>query len=425
MTFLRLLPVLLLAACATRSAIETSQNYARLGDYTRAFQVLDELYREQTADGGQPDGELMEAHRDAKLAFLYDRAMARIFQERENAALADLAELTSLAPDYPGLQSMVARAKHKKAVRLVSKGDDALVRKEFAAAMTWYIEAQRVEADLVAAAEGIENVRKATGRLTTRAQEQFLEAVRKLPEFRFIEVQWHAGNAVHNAPDHREGKELQSRARHENALKALARGKDCEQHGKFGAAFQEYKAARDLDRTLPGIDAAIEQMNRELQAMTLADQAQKAMRTGDFDLAREFLGKAFDLSVMARNDIGELVAQVKKLEGEGRYQAARDLETLGKKVDALAAFEALAKDWPAGLSDEKARIDGLKVDIDGAAKEWADAEAAEAAGDLAKALEHYQASERFYAGWKDGKDRIAKLRAALARQNGTPGGSGG
>ena len=108
--------------------------------------------------------------------------------------------------------------------------------------------------------------------------------------------------------------------------------------------------------------------------------------------------------------------QVRQLEGAQRHQAARDLEVLGRKADALAAYEALAKDWVEGFSDEAARIAGLRVDIDGATTEWAAAEAAEAAGELEKALEHYRAAETYYAGWKDGKARIQRLQDAIAKK---------
>lgn len=421
MTLLRLFPVVLLAACATQSAIETSQHYSRLGDYVRAYDELDALHRAQATGGGEVDPALVIALRHARMEFLYDRAQTHIFQEREDAALIDLAELATLEPNYPGLASLTARAKHKKAMRMVQRGDEALVRKDYVLALGWYLDSRKVEPGLLPAEEGIENVHKSTERLSARAQEQFLEAVRKLPEFRFIEVQWHAGNVVHNAPNREEAKQLRERAERANAQLAMDKGRECERAGQYGAALQEYKKARELDKTLPGLDEAIAGVTRELEALLLVDQAQRAMRVGDFELAREHLGNAFELSVMARNDIGEMVAQSRKMEGERRYSAARDLEVLGKKAESLAAFEALAKDWPDGLSDEKARIDSLRVDIDGATKEWAEAEAAEAAGDLPKALEHYENSERFYAGWKDGKERIATLRAKIGGQNGNGG----
>ncbi len=418
MKIFRFLPVLLLAACATQSAIDTSQHHARVGEYIRAFEVLDEIVKEQSANGGTVDESLATAHAAARLQFLRSRAQQHIFQERENDALVDLAELEALAPDYPGLKALRARASHKRAMRLVGRGEEYLMRKDFVGALAAFYESDKILPGLDEATDGMDRVREATSRLTVRAQEQFLEAIRKLPELRFIEVQYHAGNVIYNAPNRLEAKALQTKAQRENALKAMATGRECESEGRFGAALLDYKSALELDASVPGAPEAILAMTREMQAAVLVDRAQVDMRAGRFDDARAALGEAFELSLMSRNDIGALVLQTKKLEGEKRYQNARDLEVLGKKSEALAAFEALAKDWPEGLSDEQARVSALRGDIEGAGKEWTDAEAAEAASDLPKALDHYTNSERYYPNWRDGKARIVRLREAIAKPPG-------
>lgn len=409
-----LLPVLLLAACATSTALERSRAFLRLGDVYNAFRVLDDAREAQLADG-EVDPELEQAHLEARKRFLRGRAQERIFQEKEDLALVDLGELAGLDPDYPGLASLRDRALHKKATRLAAGGDELLRRKAYAEALALYLESTDVWPGLPAAEQGIEEVREATARLSARAQQQFLEAVRKLPEFRYIEVQWHAANSVHNIPGRADAAELNARARRENAQRAVARGRDCERAQRFGAALLEYASARRLDATLPGLDDDIARMRRELKAAALVDRAQVDMRAGRFDEARERLAAAFELSLLTRNDIGALQIETNRLEGEARYQAARDLEVLGRKAEALAAFEALVTDWPDGVLDSKARIAALRVDLDGAAKEWAEAEAAEAAGDLARALDHYQNADRFYPGWKDVKARINRLREAIGR----------
>jgi len=418
MTMLRLLPVLLLAACATRSAIDESRASADRGDYSRAYIILEDLRRQQMATGAEVDAELAAAHAKAWKEFLLARAEERIYQEQEDAALADLAELEGLHADYKAIDGLRHRALLKKARRIITRGEENLLRKDYAQALSCFVEAEAIMPGLADTTKGIQAVGEATSRLTKRAQEQFLEAVRKLPEFRFVEVQWHASNVIHNMPGRDEAKPLEDKARRENAMRAMARGKECEGQGRYGAALLEYKAAASLDKDLPGVTEAIASMKKEQQAAVLIDKAQIDMRAGRFDAAREHLGEAFELSLMARNDIGALVLQTKRLEGERQYQEARDLEVLGKKAEALVAFEELAKTWPDGFSDEKAHIDGLRVDIEGAQKEWAEAEAAEAAGDLPKALEHYENSDRYYSKWKDAKVHVARLRAAIAKPPG-------
>jgi TolA-binding protein len=414
--FRLLLPLCLLAACGTHSAIEQSRNYARLGDYLHAYEVLETARSEQAADGGQVDAQLAAAHRTARMEFLLDRARQRIFQERAEAALVDLDELASMDPEYPGMTVLRERANHKRAVRAALRGEELLLRKEYAESLAFFLAADKIEPGLPEAREGIEKVRQATTALSVRAQQEFLEAVRKLPEFRFIEVQWHSGNVIFNEPSREDASVLRQKALRKNAEASIAAGRECETAQQFGAALTHYREAQRVDRGLPGIDDLVIQMEREVEAQALVDRAQKELRAAEFDTAREYLGKAFELSVLARNDIGALVLDSKKMEAEARYQKACDLATLGKKGEALAAFDALIKDWPEGLSDEVARRDGLRVDIEGASKAWVEAEAAEAAGDLRLALQHYETAERYYAGWKeDGKARVARLREAVAK----------
>lgn len=434
MTTLRLLPLLLFVACATHSAIEASREQVALGQFARAFVILDQVRSQQLKGGGEVDADLEAEHAKVRKLYLLHRAEELIFEEDEEEALATLVELDNLEPGYPGIAPLRSRAVAKKAQRIVARGEEHLVRKEFVQAMASFLESQTLIATVVGhpltvekvqkgAAEGIKAVGSALGELSSRGQQQFLEAVRKLPEFRYVEVQWHANNVIHNTPEREEAKTIEAKARRENALKSIARGKACELRGRFGAALLEYRAAKEIDKDVPEVDALIAAMEREQKAALLIEEAQKQMRLSAFDEARAVLAQAFELSVMARNEIGAMVTQTRRMEAQQRFQAGLDFEVLGRKQEALAAFEALAKDWPEGFRDEKAHIVGLKVDIEGAATEWAAAEAAEAAGDLPKALDHYLNSVQFYAGWKDGKERIARLRDAIKPPSG--GGSGG
>lgn len=423
MHFRLLLPAFLLTACGTHSAIDQSRAFAEVDDRQHAFEVLDKARDEQLANGGVVDPELEAAHASALKQFLRWRARNSIFQEREDQALVDLRDLAALDPDYPGLESLRERANLKRARRAAMRGDDHLLRKEFTEALQQYAISQQIVPDFQAALDGVHAVKVATAGMSARAQEQFLEAVRKLPDFRHIEVQWHAANVLNNDPERSDAKEMLTKSTRENANQIVARALECEKDGKFGAALMQLRNAKQLDGKLPGVDEHIARMAKELKAVGLIDRAEVTIRSGKFAEVRELLAEAFELSIASRGQISELMIENKRAEAMAGYQVARDLEVLGKKAEALAAFEALAKDWPAGLADEVSRIAGLRVDIEGATSEWADAEAAEAAGDLPKALQHYLDAERFYAGWKDGKARIERLRAAIAR--GAAGGNGG
>lgn len=408
----------LLSACATNSAIQESLHLSALGRHERAFRVLDAARQAELDAGDQPSEELERLHAEALKRHLLERARWRIFAEREPEALADLAALERIAPDYPELQTLRERAIHKQADRAVQVGNENLLRKDLQGALANYLRAESLLPGYPPAIEGSERVRAALGELSAKAQRQFLEAVRKLPEFRFIEVRWHAEIALFNAPQREDAERIRERARNELATKAIERARECLRGEKYGAALLEFRNAQKLDPERPGLAEEILAVEREIEAALLTDKAQSAMRTEQFDLAREHLGRAFELSELSRGEISELMMEVRKREGQAKYQAARDLEILGKKAEALAAFEALAAEWPEGLSDEQARIDGLRLDVETAQKEWEAAEAAEAADDLPAALQHYEAAMQFHPALRDVADRIARLKQRIAEQSG-------
>ncbi|MFT4843263.1 MAG: tetratricopeptide (TPR) repeat protein [Planctomycetota bacterium] len=427
MIFVRSLPtvlsafgLLLLAGCGTNSVIQRSQKMASLGDYRHAYEVIDLEYSRQLI-AGAIDKDIAKLHAELKLEWLRDRAQARIFAEREDAALKLLDELDRLDPDYPGTSPLRVAATLKKAERIVEFANEQLNRKEFTGAMESYLESQKLIPGYKPADDGIERVAQVLARMSARAQQQMLQAWRKYPDFRHIEVAWHAASVLHNTPDLNDEKResalrLAKNAKHESALSKFQEAKDCELANQFGAALMLYRTALQLDPELAKATEAIAAMQKELIAVSLLERAQLAMRNDEFTVANELLKEAHDMSKLSRAQINDLMMQSRKLHGQKDYREALDLEVMGKKAEALASFEALAKSWPAGLEDEEARIVGLTIDVESAKVEWAAATKAEAAGKLGEALDHYLTAERFYAEWRDGEVHVARLRKAIAEK---------
>lgn len=417
-TVLSVLGLLILGGCTTNSVLDASRKFASVGDFKHAFETLDSERMAQL-EAGSVDPKLEKAYQSMRLQYLRDRAQQRIFTEREEMALKDLQLIELTDPDYPGLKSLRFAANKKKARRIVDRADERLTQQDFPGALEGYIESQRLVPGFEPANDGIGKVREEMARLSARAQQQFLQAVRKVPEFRHIEVAWHAAAVIHLTPDasderRAEAAEMQRAARKESAQATFARAKVCEDDNQFGAARVLYLEARRLDPTIEGVETAVDKMDQELKALGMLEKAQVEMRNERFDEADELLADAHKLSSYSRGAISELMMASRKLKGKQHYRQALDLEVMGKKVEALAAFEALVKEWPAGLEDEAARVDGLKFDVDSAKTEWQAAEEAEAAGDLVKALDHYLTAERFYSEWRDGEAHIARLRKAIA-----------
>lgn len=410
-----LLPlVALLAACTSTSVLEESKVYSRRGNHYVAHEMLHRERERMLSAGQQPSAEFEAAYRQSGIDYAMLRVRWDVFGEEEQKALSDLDDAEALGADPALVKRWRERAAHKLAVRATEVGNEHLVKGELHEAMQCFLAALNHEPDLVLAQEGAENVRAAVLRLTERAQQQFLEGVRKLPEFRFVEVQWHALNAMVNDPSRNDAKDLADRARLKVLDEMFARGCELRDANMFGAALLEFRAIARIEPAYPDVVKSIDAMAREVEAARLVEKAKIDMRMERFDVADQGLAEALNLSEFSRAGIGELTMQCRRMRGEKAYREARDLEILGRKAEAMVAFEAVRKAWPDGLRDEAARADALRVDIDGAAAEWAAASAAEAAGNLAEALEHYKNAERFYPGWKDGKDRIAALEAKIA-----------
>ncbi|MCK5944759.1 MAG: hypothetical protein KAI24_22410 [Planctomycetes bacterium] len=428
-TALSLLGLTLLAGCGTSSVIEKSRAFERRGYYQHAFEALDAEYQRQQADGEVSEA-LAKEHERMKLEALRDAAQTLIFREREDEALRVLDRLEKLDPDFRDLDKLRKHAYRKQAKALVLRGDEMLSQREFQQAMELYLESQRIVPGFEIANEGIERVKEELARMDAVAQAQFLQAVRKYPEFRHIEVAWHADSVLRNTPDPEDerrdnAQRLRNLARLERARNKFAEAKECELDNKFGAALVLYRQAQMLDAELEGVQEAVDKMKSELAALGLIESAQLTMRNGDFNKAQAMLEEAFTQSTLSRGAISELMIQNRRLKAEAEYRAARDLEVMGKKQEALAAFEALAEKWPDGFEDEAARIAALRVDIDGAKTEWQAAVDAEAAGDLEKALDHYINAERFYERWRDGEAHIERLQKAIAAKAEAAGSEGG
>jgi len=425
-TTLPLLGLFLLAGCSTGSVLEQSQAAERRGDWQRAFSVINEEYQTQSEQGAV-DEALAQRHERLKREALRDRAQTLIFREREDEAMTLLDELASLDPDFRDLDKLRLHAKRKQAKALADAGDRLLSEQEFQLAMEKYLESQRVDASLDFATTGIERVKEELARMDAVAQRQFLQAVRKYPEFRHVEVAWHADAVIRNSPDLEDERRanalrLRDQARVERARATFAEAEASADEDKFGAALVLYRQALQLDPEFEEAKAGVDKMNEELAALGLIESAQLIMRNGGFEKAQEMLKQAFEMSQLSRGAISELMIENRRLQAGAEYRAARDFEVMGKKAEAVAAFEALLAKWPDGFEDEAARIDALKIDIAGAAAEWQAALDAEAAGDLEKAIGHYRDAQRFYKAWRDADAEIARIQRALSGEGEEPAG---
>jgi tetratricopeptide (TPR) repeat protein len=399
----------LLASCAgAGGALEQSRLHAIEGNYFLAYRVL-----EGARDPADPDPALEKAYWQARLDFLIDQGRQRIFHDREVEAMISLNQALAQDPGNEVVLALIARVNAKLADRAVHRGDLHLRQDELSQALLAYTEAQRHVPGYGPAVLGVEAVRVAFGKMHAKAQEHFLEAVRKYPELRMVEVDWHANAALANDPSLDIARDLQGKAQRVLGQKAFARARASEEKGAYGAALMEYREARQLDPHMTGIDARIAHMEQEVKAASLIERAYMQVLHEKFDQARDMLSQAFELTVLEKPRVSELLLQARRQESMLRYREAKDLELQGRKQEALEAFRALSAEWPEGLEDEKVRIYNLETDLDLAQKAYAAGLAAEERGEWLQAAEHHATALSYCAGYLDARERLVKARAQL------------
>jgi tetratricopeptide (TPR) repeat protein len=408
------------AACGTQSHLEASDDYMREGLIRFAYREVENERSAQMAAGGHVDPEVEARWRELRLLYLQEVARQDIYADHELAALDHLAAAAELDPENKETRSLRDRAKLKLAVRATGEGQSQLAKGEMAAALQSFGAALQHWPGYPPALRGTEAVKQSVARLHEVAQQQFLEAIRKMPELRFFEVDWHTSAAIARDPSREDAEELRQRATHELALASQNEALRSQESGSYGAALMGYRSARDLWPDLPGIGERIEHMQREVEAQWRIERAALAIRGQRVEEARKLLAEAATMSSLEQATISELLLEARKQEGRIKHAAARDLELQGKKAEALALFVEVSVEWPDGLLDEKTRIGALQSDIEGAEKAFAEGEAAEEAKDLPAALKHYREAATYYAKYRDVAERVARLAAAIEKPDGVP-----
>ncbi len=411
-----LLALPLLASCAGHGAIRRSEDYLREGFVRQAYEEI-ERERLRQADAGAVDPELLVAWEKIRFAYLLDRGRYEVYADEELRAIALLGDALQLRPGDAEALSLIRRAQEKLARRETARGTNLLAKGEFDQAVAAFRQAQVYKPGYAPAAEGEQKVADSIARLHSQAQQQFLEAIRKLPEFRYSEVEWHAAAALARDEARDDAKQVRARALRELAMQEAQLAQDALEEKNYGAALMSYRSARNMWAGLPDVDANIARLEREVQATWKTEEAQLKIESNQLTAALAVLDEAFELSSLERTAINELRLLARKRQGQNAYAAARDLELQGDKAEALAAFEAMAAEWPDGLEDEQTRIGALRSDIDGAVKAYAAGEAAEAQGDAAAALDQFKTARTYYARYRDVAERIARIEAKLAAED--------
>ena len=422
---LALLAVLAAAACSANSAIERSEEFLAEGYVLQAYEELEQERARQMQDGGAVAEDLQAEWEKVRFRYLLERGRQEIYADHELRGIAVLQEALQMRAGDPEALSLIDRARLKLAKRDVAIGTDHLLKRDFEHAIAAFRKAQEWKPGYEPAMEGEAKVHASVATLHGEAQRQFLDAIRKMPEFRYAEVDWHAQAALTRDPARADAVEVQQRAVREMAQAAREGAEKSRNEKNYGAALMEYRTAQKLWDGMPGIAEAIVQMENEVKAQWKTEQAQLELQADRFEKASSLLEDAYALSTLERTAINELRLESRRRQGMQSYKVARDLELQGNKQEALVAFEQIAKAWPDGLDDEATRIDALRVDIQAAEAAYAAGDAAEQKGELAAALEQFKTARTYYAKLRDVAQRIEQIEKKLAAPPSTEGAGSG
>ena len=424
--FLAFFAVITAVGCTGSSALELSNGYLREGHIYLAFSELDREYQTQI-EAGVLDEDLAAAREALYPRYLIARARREVYADRELEALALLEEGLALVPGNEAALELVQRANRKLADRATKAAQDYLIRKEITEALALFMQAQDYVPGYPPATQGVEALRQAVKEMHREAQEQYLEAIRKMPQFRFEEVDWHTRVAIDRNDSRADAVEVRDRALVELAERAVKSAIENRDTGHFGAALMEYRSALAIWESIAGaadesrldvIHEYIAHMEREVKAQSMIERALLAVEADRVDDARGMLAEAVLLTSLQQAEINELRHEARVREGERAYDHARDLELQGMKSAALAAFEQLSAQWPDGLRDEKTRVGALREDISGASTEYAQGIEAERKGELAVALDHFQMAATFYERFPGVLDSIERVQEKIAAEAG-------
>jgi hypothetical protein len=411
------LALLLAAACSSVSALELSEEYRSVGYLELAYHELHTEYEAEKARGAVLP-EVEQAYLDLLPEYELFMARREIYGNREFEGIALLKKVLEKRPGDEAAAALMNRALHKLARRATALGQDRLAAGECEEAVVAFNQAFEWVPEFEPAIEGVAEVDALVAKMHGEAQQQFLEAIRKLPQLRYPEVDWHARIALERDPKREDSAELRDRAQRELASRAMDRAVQARDEGVYGAALMEFRTARNYWPATVGVDEHVAHMEREVKAQQVIERAMLMLNADRLDRANEGLDEAAAMTSLQAGWINEIRLMVRTRAGHIAYGRARDLELQGLKQEALEAFQAVVEEWPNGLLDEQVRVSALQLDIRGAELAYAEGDKSQQAGDLAVALEQFLTAQTFYENYKDVGERVRALRELLAEQNG-------
>jgi tetratricopeptide (TPR) repeat protein len=397
--------VLFLAACGTPSALRRAQKAWDEANYLKA-----NLLAEEALEQNPDDARVRAFHRKARLRGLTALGQRLVFQDRDDLAIEVLERALEIEPYDFYAQEWINKAKVKLAQRYAREASGMVGGGRLDEALATYQKAIEYDPGNVDAREGLEQVAAAWAGKQDKARDHFLRGLRARADGAFDMALYHFRIAAEQDPTNEEARAMLGELRDRIGTARFDEGLREEEAGAYRAALLDYEAAAELLPDDEDLKQRIALCRREVEAENLRAEGEVLLFRGEFQVAREKLQRAYQLTSRQKIEVQDLLVVAREREADERYRMARDLELQERLDEALAAFRALDEEFP-GFLDTRAMITRLETAIEIATTSYQQGREAEDRGQLDDALSHYIDAVIAWPSYEDVAERIERLRA--------------
>lgn len=334
-----LLPLVLLAACASTSSTNEVRELVRLGDYGRALELAGEW---AASEPDEPDA--VEAHRMASVAYQLDRARALAFQDRDEEALVELARADAIAPGEPTVDAWIAKESNKLATRWLDVASDAQAGDRLLEAEDAYEKVLRYAPGDHRALEGLSRVMLQQNYRAGLSEMYYKEGVRAMRDHWLVGASNRLGYATKYAPDDQQVAERREGVQRELAGDRMAFARQFESQGFYSAARNEYRLVLLLDPTSEEAQAGRERNEREVRAREYLDKAHMQAKRGETEAALISLDQGQALTEKQMAEFEQARQLVRDAAIEEQYLEAKSLEDDGHFEAAVGGYERILRE---------------------------------------------------------------------------------
>lgn len=403
------LAALLLSACASSNSTPEQlllevQTLTRSGDYQAAAKAAEAAKAQIPADSPLQE-ELARAAVEVSLASGLEVVRTLSFADRDDEALALLAELEESFPDEPMVEAWRRRVQRKQADYWFEVARSAMASSQFEAARLAYERAIGFEPDHDLAPAGLARVELLEEYRAGLAEDYYFNGVRDLTEQRLDESENSFEKSRRYDADSSRTRRRIVEVRREKAQGRVAYAEQLVADRRYAAARAEYAEASRLDPESEEIAEALGAMRVEAEVAALLSEAESFVLRSEFEEAELLIAEAAERTVLQADLVEAAREGISSTRVGLSYQRALDLEHDFLFAEAIELYgEVLSgRDF---YEDARARKEALETYVVEAARLYAEAQAAT---DPATKLAKLRQIETFWPEYEDILELISEL----------------